>query len=553
MEILRIENLNFQYVNEEKLVLNDINMSIEEGDFLVLCGATGSGKTTLLKMLKREIAPNGNKRGTIFYQGKDLKEYNDKELVSEIGYVFQNPDSAIVTDKVWHELAFGLENLGYDNQNIRMKVGEIANYFDMQTWFDMDTNSLSGGQKQILNLASVMVMQPKVLLLDEPTSQMDPVSASNFFQTLKKINHELGTTIIIIEHRLEEIFLLADKIALLDDGKLVVYDEVKKASKEILNYSNININIPTPLKLYHELECEDEVPLTIKDGKKLLRKYNFSENSQYDKPLLREKNKAIEIKNGWFRYSKNSNDILKGIDLDIRIGEVYSLIGGNGVGKSTLVNVIANNLKLYTGNVKINEKSISKYKNNSLYIENLVVLPQNPDDLFVSEMVSHELYEMKNIYSDNFENRVKEIIDDFDLEELLSRHPYDLSGGEKQKVALAKILLLNPKIILFDEPTKGLDWTSKIKLVEIIKRLKKKNVTCFLVTHDIEFASLVSDYCGLLFNGTIVSENSSNLFFKNNHFYTTATNKLMREINDNIVVYDDMIKWIKENGYEKDN
>jgi len=553
MEILRIENLNFQYVNEEKLVLNDINMSIEEGDFLVLCGATGSGKTTLLKMLKREIAPNGNKRGTIFYQGKDLKEYNDKELVSEIGYVFQNPDSAIVTDKVWHELAFGLENLGYDNQNIRMKVGEIANYFDMQTWFDMDTNSLSGGQKQILNLASVMVMQPKVLLLDEPTSQMDPVSASNFFQTLKKINHELGTTIIIIEHRLEEIFLLADKIALLDDGKLVVYDEVKKASKEILNYSNININIPTPLKLYHELECEDEVPLTIKDGKKLLGKYNFSENSQYDKPLLREKNKAIEIKNGWFRYSKNSNDILKGIDLDIRIGEVYSLIGGNGVGKSTLVNVIANNLKLYTGNVKINEKSISKYKNNSLYIENLVVLPQNPDDLFVSEMVSHELYEMKNIYSDNFENRVKEIIDDFDLEELLSRHPYDLSGGEKQKVALAKILLLNPKIILFDEPTKGLDWTSKIKLVEIIKRLKKKNVTCFLVTHDIEFASLVSDYCGLLFNGTIVSENSSNLFFKNNHFYTTATNKLMREINDNIVVYDDMIKWIKENGYEKDN
>lgn len=553
MEILRIENLNFQYVNEEKLVLNDINMSIEEGDFLVLCGATGSGKTTLLKMLKREIAPNGNKRGTIFYQGKDLKEYNDKELVSEIGYVFQNPDSAIVTDKVWHELAFGLENLGYDNQNIRMKVGEIANYFDMQTWFDMDTNSLSGGQKQILNLASVMVMQPKVLLLDEPTSQMDPVSASNFFQTLKKINHELGTTIIIIEHRLEEIFLLADKIALLDDGKLVVYDEVKKASKEILNYSNININIPTPLKLYHELECEDEVPLTIKDGKKLLGKYNFSENSQYDKPLLREKNKAIEIKNGWFRYSKNSKDILKGIDLDIRIGEVYSLIGGNGVGKSTLVNVIANNLKLYTGNVKINEKSISKYKNNSLYIENLVVLPQNPDDLFVSEMVSHELYEMKNIYSDNFENRVKEIIDDFDLEELLSRHPYDLSGGEKQKVALAKILLLNPKIILFDEPTKGLDWTSKIKLVEIIKRLKKKNVTCFLVTHDIEFASLVSDYCGLLFNGTIVSENSSNLFFKNNHFYTTATNKLMREINDNIVVYDDMIKWIKENGYEKDN
>ena len=236
---------------------------------------------------------------------------------------------------------------------------------------------------------------------------MDPVSASNFFQTLKKINHELGTTIIIIEHRLEEIFLLADKIALLDDGKLVVYDEVKKASKEILNYSNININIPTPLKLYHELECEDEVPLTIKDGKKLLGKYNFSENSQYDKPLLREKNKAIEIKNGWFRYSKNSKDILKGIDLDIRIGEVYSLIGGNGVGKSTLVNAIANNLKLYTGNVKINEKSISKYKNNSLYIENLVVLPQNPDDLFVSEMVSHELYEMKNIYSDNFENRVK--------------------------------------------------------------------------------------------------------------------------------------------------
>lgn len=553
MEILKIENLKFQYNNSNESILNGINMTIEKGDFVVLCGATGSGKTTLLKMIKREISPSGLKEGKIFYQGKDLLEYKNEEIVSEIGYVFQNPEGQIVTDKVWHELAFGLENIGENSQNIRMKVGEIANYFDMQSWYNKNTNDLSGGQKQILNLASIMVMQPKVLLLDEPTSQMDPVSASSFFQTLKKINQELGTTIIIIEHRLEEVFLISDKVALLDKGQIVVFDEVKKASKEILNYPNININIPTPLKLYKEIKGCDEIPLSIRDGKKMLDMYNFKESNTLIKKEKRNKESAIEIKNGWFRYGKNSEDVLKGIDLLVKKGDVYSLLGGNGVGKSTLVNVIANNLKLYSGSLKINDLSISKYKNNSLYVNNLVVLPQNPDDIFVSEMVKDELNDMKNVYNESFEERLKEIVDEFKLEKLLNRHPYDLSGGEKQKVALAKILLLNPKIILFDEPTKGLDWSSKIKLANIIKKLKNKNVTSFLVTHDIEFASLVSDYCGLLFDGTIVSENTSNDFFKNNHFYTTATNKLMRDVNDDIVVYEDMIKWIRENGYEKNN
>lgn len=553
MEILKIENLKFQYNNSSEPILNGINMTIEKGDFVVLCGATGSGKTTLLKMLKREISPSGLKEGRIFYQGKDLLEYKNDEIISEIGYVFQNPEGQIVTDKVWHELAFGLENIGENSQKIRMKVGEIANYFDMQSWYNKNTNDLSGGQKQILNLASIMVMQPKILLLDEPTSQMDPVSASNFFQTLKKINQELGTTIVIIEHRLEEVFLISDKVALLDKGKIVVFDEVKKASREILDYPNTNINIPTPLKLYKEISGCDEIPLSIRDGKKMLDMYNFKESNTFIKEEKRNKESAIEIKNGWFRYSKNSEDVLKGIDLLVKKGEVYSLLGGNGVGKSTLVNVVANNLKLYSGSLKINDLNISKYKNNSLYVNNLVVLPQNPDDIFVSEMVKDELNDMKNMYSESFEERLKEIVEDFELEKLLNRHPYDLSGGEKQKVALAKILLLNPKIILFDEPTKGLDWSSKIKLANIIKKLKKKNVTSFLVTHDIEFASLVSDYCGLLFDGTIVSENTSNAFFKNNHFYTTATNKLMRDINDDIVVYEDMIKWIRENGYEKNN
>ena len=553
MEILKIENLKFQYNNSNESILNGINMTIEAGDFVVLCGATGSGKTTLLKMLKREIAPSGKKEGRIFYQGKDILEYKNDELVSEIGYVFQNPEGQIVTDKVWHELAFGLENIGENSQNIRMKVGEIANYFDMQSWYNNDTSELSGGQKQILNLASIMVMQPKVLLLDEPTSQMDPVAASNFFQTLKKINQELGTTIVIIEHRLEEVFLISDKVALLDKGKLVVYDEVKKASKEILNYSDVSINIPTPLKLYKEINETGEVPLSIRDGKKILNKYNFIQSESIKREQKRAKESAIEIKNGWFRYNKNGEDILKGIDLLVKKGEVYSLLGGNGVGKSTLVNVIANNLKLYNGSLKINDLSISKYKNNSLYINNLVVLPQNPDDVFVSEMVKDELDEMKNVYSDNFAERLREVVDEFELANLLNRHPYDLSGGEKQKVALAKVLLLNPKIILFDEPTKGLDWSSKMKLANIIKKLKEKNVTSFLVTHDIEFASLVSDCCGLLFDGIIVSENTSNNFFKNNHFYTTATNKLMRDVNDEIVIYEDMVKWIKENGYEKNN
>lgn len=212
MALLQIENLSFRYPKSERLALDSVTLNIHAGDFVVVCGESGCGKTTLLKLLKRELAPAGEKNGSISYNELLQEELDPRVSAHEIGYVLQNPDNQIVTDKVWHELAFGLENLGIPTQVIRRRVGEMASYFGIQDWFRRNTDELSGGQKQLLNLAAVMVMQPKILILDEPTSQLDPIAAADFIATLQKLNRELGLTILLVEHRLEEVFPIADKV-----------------------------------------------------------------------------------------------------------------------------------------------------------------------------------------------------------------------------------------------------------------------------------------------------------------------------------------------------
>ena len=212
---LQIRELTFAYPGEEKRALNHVNLTVEEGEFLVLCGRSGCGKSTLLTHLKTPLTPHGKRKGEVLFKGTPLQEMSNREQSSKIGYVLQNPDNQIVTDKVWHELAFGLESLGCPNQEIRIRVAEMASYFGIQDWFYKNVADLSGGQKQLLNLASIMAMHPELLVLDEPTSQLDPIAASDFLETVKKINRDLGTTIIMTEHRLEEVFPSADRVVVI--------------------------------------------------------------------------------------------------------------------------------------------------------------------------------------------------------------------------------------------------------------------------------------------------------------------------------------------------
>ncbi|ETT86360.1 energy-coupling factor transporter ATPase [Viridibacillus sp. FSL R5-0477] len=556
MALIEIQHVNFQYPDKHERVLDDINLIIEEGEFAVLCGTSGCGKSTLLKHLKREIAPHGDKSGTILYAGTALADLPDRVAASEIGFVMQNPENQIVTDKVWHELSFGLENLGLDTMTIRRRVAEMANFFGIQQWFRKSTMELSGGQKQLLNLAAIMAMQPKLLILDEPTSQLDPIAATEFIGTLQKLNKELGLTIILVEHRLEEVFPIADRVVVMEKGRIICNDSPQDVAQQLKAFDASHpmmLGLPTPVRINNALQINDIVPLTIRDGRNWLTKHFTNELRALESKLSSEippDDIVLEVKEAWFRYEKNAQDVLRGFSMQVRAGEIVSILGGNGTGKTTALGVMSGLYKPYRGKVFINGKSIKKFSNGELYRNNLAVLPQDPLTLLVEKKVQLEfdsIIDVLGISKEAANVQLNEIITTLNIGHLLDSHPYDLSGGEQQKVALAKVLLLNPKIILLDEPTKGIDAYSKEIFAEVLQALKKRRVAVVMVTHDIEFSAQYSDRCAMFFDGNIVSEDEPKLFYSGNNFYTTAAHRMSRHLYDFAVTSEDVISLCKHN------
>lgn len=548
MEILRIENLSFRYPNTETNVVENVNLSISDGEFVVVCGESGCGKTTLLKLIKKQLSPVGKKSGNILYYSDLIEELDDRVSAAEIGFVLQDPDNQIVTDKVWHELAFGLENLGLSTEVIRRRVGEMASYFGIHEWFRKKTDELSGGQKQLLNLAAVMVMQPKILILDEPTSQLDPIAASDFLATLKKLNRELGLTIILAEHRLEEIFPIADKVLLMDKGRVLLYDSPTNVGKRLREKDgghNMLCGLPSAVRIFAALDIEDACPLTVKDGRDFLeRHFSPVKAPAADSSYIPSGDTAVELKEVWFRYERDLPDVLRGASLKVNKGELYCILGGNGTGKTTALNVISGLDKAYRGKVFIDNKPIKDYKGNSLYRNNLAYLPQNPQTVFVKDTVLEDFSDILESLGTKKEERrekINAVAEKIGIAHLLSKHPYDLSGGEQQKCAIAKMLLSEPKILLMDEPTKGLDAYSKRTLRNILKELKKDGMTILMVTHDIEFAAENADRCGLFFDGEILSSDIPEKFFAENNFYTTAANRMARRLFPNAVTCEQVI------------
>ena len=563
MEILRVDGLKFSYPNQLKKALNNINFSIDEGDFVLICGESGCGKSTLLRHLKPELSPHGQVSGDIYYYSQKINDYSSKQLASEIGYVLQNPDSQIVTDKVWHELAFGLENMGLDTQSIRLRVAEMASFFGIQGWFRKNVNDLSGGQKQLLNLASIMAMQPKILILDEPTSQLDPIAAKDFIDTLVRINKELSTTIIMTEHNLEDIYSVCDKVIVMEDGKVICNDTNYKVVDILSGDKNHKMfkSLPTPSKIYNQLngylECASKSPLTVKDCRQWLNdsmdEVTITKLDDTETEInIDEKDReiAIELKDVYFQYNKISEPTIRDLSFKVYKGEIYSILGGNGTGKSTTLSLVARQRKPQRGKIFINNIEIKKYNNKSLYENNLALLPQNPQSLFVFETVKEDLEEvliLQNKDREYIDKEVKRVSKLLDIEHLLEHHPYDLSGGELQKAGMAKVMLLNPKIILLDEPTKGLDAYCKEEIGKMLMKLRDMGVTIVVVSHDIEFSARYSDRCAMFFDGSIVSEGTPKEFFLGNNFYTTVSNRIARNIFEDTLIYEDVVSLCKKN------
>lgn len=547
MEILSIKDLTFSYPNKENFALQNVNLSINSGDFVVVCGQSGSGKTTLLRMLKKEIAPHGEKQGAVYYKGEDVEKLDDKISAQKIGFVFQKPDQQIVTDKVWHELAFGLESLGYDSDYIRLRVGEMANYFGITSLFRKKTNELSGGQKQLMNLASVMAMSPDVIILDEPTSQLDPITANDFITTLKKINDELGLTVIIIEHRLQEVFPIADKVAVMEDSKVICYDTPRNVCEKLSNHP-MSQGFPSAVRIWQKSGSKGECPLTVKEGRNFIN-LNFSERKLPLRNTIPNTEDIITLKDVFFRYEKGGNDILSGTNLSIKKGEHFCILGGNGSGKTTTLKILAGLLKPYRGKVIIDNNKMTKKNTADFNRLGVAMLPQNPESVFLKSRVIDdytELCKIKGIEKSNYEDKINLLAEKLGIKDLLENHPYDLSGGEIQKCALGKVLISEPKILLLDEPTKGVDAYSKLSLSKILQEIKSNGVTIITVTHDVEFASIVADRCGLFFDGEVLSSLVPQEFFSKNNFYTTASSRISRDKFANAVTVDDVVSLIKE-------
>ena len=521
METFTVRDLSFAYPEQRQDTLRELSFSIPQGQFVTLCGPSGCGKSTLLRQLKTVLAPTGDRRGAILFEGTPLDEVGQREQSARIGFVQQSPENQIVTDKVWHELAFGLESLGCDTPAIRSRVAEMASFFGIQTWFYKNVTELSGGQKQLLNLASIMAMQPSVLILDEPTSQLDPIAASDFLATVGKVNRELGTTVLLTEHRLEEAFPLSDRVLVMDRGRLIADGTPAEVGQRLRGSGHgMFLAMPTAMRVWAGVKDDSPCPVTVRDGRSWLEDYArrrpLGELPEERIPVRAAEN-AIELEDVWFKYEKDSPDVVKGVSLEVKKGEFLALLGGNGTGKTTTLSMIGGLRKPYRGEVRLHGR--------------VGTLPQNPQTLFVKKTVREDLFEIfrgTKLDKAAQENRVARAVQLCRLEELLERHPYDLSGGEQQRAALAKVLLLDPEILLLDEPTKGLDAEFKQVFALILKTLQRRGVTVFMVSHDVEFCAEFADCCALFFDGNIVSQGRPRQFFSGNSFYTTSANRMAR-------------------------
>ena len=484
--------------------------------------------------------------GEILFDGKPLEEADLRTQSNRIGYVMQNPDSQIVTDKVWHELAFGLESLGCDQKTMRLRVAEMASYFGIQSWFHRDVSELSGGQKQLLNLASIMAMQPDVLILDEPTSQLDPIAASDFLNTVRKINRELGTTIIITEHRLEDIFHGADRVVVMEQGRIIANDTPKAVGAMLFAQKNdLFAAMPAPMRIFYGAGYEDgNCPLTVREGRSWLDTIaagrEIRDTLPEEAPYEETEDPALQLKEVWFRYEKDSPDILKGVSFSVPKGSLFAIVGGNGTGKSTTLKAICGICRPYRGKVLIDGKNTAKYKD--LFRGNLAMLPQDPQSLFVKKTVREDLLEMVRD-----ESEIAAIAETCEITHLLSSHPYDISGGEQQRAALAKVLLTKPRLLLLDEPTKGLDSFFKRKLSAVLRRLQESGVTIVMVSHDVEFCAENADLVSMFFDGQLLTTNTPRRFFARNSFYTTAANRMSRHLFPGAVTAENVISLLKEN------
>lgn len=513
MDAVKLAGFGFSYPGCAP-VLEGIDLCIGAGSFALVVGRTGSGKTTLLKCLKPEIAPVGERTGSAQVLGRAIGEADGVSSNSLVGYVFQNPENQIVCDTVLHELAFGLENVGTDPDAMRRRVAETAAFFGIEPWLHAQTARLSGGQKQLVNLAGILAMQPSLLLLDEPTAQLDPIAEKTFLHALFRINRELGITVAVATHAPESMADYATEAFRLAQGRI---ESVSPATFAVTAAAEEAVEERRGDAAFRG-EAGDGIAVASAQGAvcgALPAAKQPALAAEAASSRQGESAACIRAADVFFRYAHDAAWVLRGADIRVRPGAVHALVGGNGSGKSTLLRLMAGVLKPERGAVR-----------NALR-ESQVLLPQDPKALFVCDSVDEELREWQKIrgYGDE---AVAEAVRLFGFDGLEGRHPFDLSGGQQQNLAFAKLLLTEPELLLLDEPTKGLDAPSKLKLAESLLDLHKQGKTIVFATHDLAFLSVMATEVSMLFDGEVVSTEQTASFFSENLFYRYREDEFLR-------------------------
>ena len=525
---IEVRGLSFAYPGAETPVLEGLDWCVPQGAFALLVGGTGSGKSTLLSLLKPEIAPAGTRSGELRVLGEPVADMDVRASAERVGYVFQDPENQIVCETVWHEMAFGLENLGVSRDEMRRRVAETSYFFGLEDWLHRDTDTLSGGRKQLLSLAAVLTLRPRVLLLDEPTSQLDPVAEKNFLHALFRVNRELGCTVVVATHQPRPMLEYATCAYRIEGGRVrEVADIASLGHREELFSGEVpgwggsrrakNGIFSTAGDQQGSLDPRADAP-GVKKGLKPDKSAEFEEQllpqdgpevpSRADGCRIFPKmyaGSATTLAGSWFRYDRASGWVLRGLDASFSAGAVHAIVGGNGCGKSTMLSVLAKTAKLQRGRMARGAASAA-------------LLPQNPKALLVAETVRDELMEWASTCGYG-EDMARERAVSLGLAGLGERHPYDLSGGQRQLLALAKLLLIGPELLLLDEPTKGLDLASRRIIARALRDHARAGGTVIMATHDLDFAEQVADDIAMMFDGEIACMEPPTDFFADNVFY----------------------------------
>lgn len=542
MAYLAVTDLTFTYHGAAAPTLTGCSLSVEEGEFLLVIGPSGCGKTTLLRSLKPALAPYGETTGTVELDGTPLDRLSPRDAATLIGFVGQDPERQTVTDTVFAEIAFGLESTGVDGPLIAGRVAEAAGFLGISHLAARKIAELSGGEKQLVNLAAALALRPRLLLLDEPVARLDPPAKLRFLSAVRRINEEAGVTVILVCHDTEELFPAVDRVAMMENGSigsvLPPREFVRRAETGAVPF------VPTVPRIWLLSGGAGEPPLSVREGRAWLKE-TLGAKTPATVPEKDDaqtgKEELLSARDLWFRYGRNDPDVVANLSCTLFAGEILAVLGPNGAGKTTLLKLLAGILRPVAGTIRYEgKKGFPKAGRNAI-----AYLPQDPTLLFASDTVREELDEMTSGTPDGAA-ATSELVERLSLGGLLDSHPYDLSGGEQTRLALAKLLLLSPRVLLLDEPTAGLDPVAKTELCALLRELAKTGCGIVVATHDLTFASETADRAAAFFNANLTSPADTFRFFSGNRFYTTQAVRLTRDLTRVCLTADEAVAAIRE-------